>query len=253
MNQFRYKELYGRNLPHIQPPGAILFVTFRLAGSIPRPIMEEWLQEKKLLTEKPEVSAAGSVPGVGERLDSQRRWFRKFESALHSNTTGPTWLKDECVAGIVQEALHHRDRKVYRLDAFCIMPNHVHMVFAPSLSEAEARELAERDRSRPNDSGERTQPNRLRYRFSDGHNSLVLSTIMQSLKGYTARKCNLVLHRSGAFWQHESFDRVIRDEEEFDRTVRYVLNNPVKSGMAANWREWNWNYCRPDLIDALGL
>ena len=92
---------------------------------------------------------------------------------------------------------------------------------------------------------------RLRHIESADDNA-VLSIIMQSLKGYTARKCNIALGRRGAFWQHESFDRAIRDEEEFDRTVRYVLDNPVKAGLVTTWRDWKWTYCRPQLIAASG-
>ena len=89
-----------------------------------------------------------------------------------------------------------------------------------------------------------TQPNRLRYQG-------VLSVIMLSLKGYTARKCDIELGRSGGFWQHESFGHVIDDEDEFNRTVRYVLKNPVKAGLAKHWREWPWSYCRPALLELL--
>jgi REP element-mobilizing transposase RayT len=78
----------------------------------------------------------------------------------------------------------------------------------------------------------------------------VLAVIMQSLKGYTARKCNLALGRSGQFWQHESFDHVIRDEPEFARVIRYTLHNPVKEKMVSHWSDWKWNYCRPSLIQA---
>lgn len=51
-----------------------------------------------------------------------------------------------------------------------------------------------------------------------------LARIMQIIKGRSARECNLVLSRNGQFWEHESFDHVIR-EGKFDKTVRYVLNN----------------------------
>src|SRR5262245_56565283 len=209
MTQFAFKQHYGRNLPHVQPPGATLFVTFRLAGSIPRPVQEEWLREKKLLESKllrqrtielPLDSDADAV----ERLTFQRRWFGKFEALLHANVAGPVWLKDTRVAEIVQEALLHRDGAVYRLDGFCIMPNHVHTVFAPLLTETRARQLIERT-CRTRDRRQPTQTNSLRYRLRDNDKASVLAVIMQSLKGYTARKCNLVLGRSGQFWQHESF------------------------------------------------
>ena len=143
MSQFTYKEAYGRNLPHIQPPAATLFVTFRLAGSIPRTAMEEWLREKRqLAAAEARRAALGQPAETRDQITFQRRWFRKFESLLHSTRAGPLWLGEPRIAELVREALHYRDGKVYRLDAFCIMPNHVHVVFAPMLSERQAREMA---------------------------------------------------------------------------------------------------------------
>lgn len=148
MNQFDYKQFYGRNLPHVQPPDATLFVTFRLAGSIPREVLEEWLREKKqfemrrLRREAINCTPPDGDAEVEEKLSFQRRWFGKFETLLHAETTGPLGLKDERVAKIVREALQHRDGNVYRLHTFCIMPNHVHAVFMPLLTEAAARKQA---------------------------------------------------------------------------------------------------------------
>jgi REP element-mobilizing transposase RayT len=278
LTQFEFKQVYGRNLPHIQPPGATLFVTFRLAGTIPRSVLEEWLRDKRRLeSERMRRESAGPAidPDVAteERLAFQRRWFRRFETLLHAGRVGPVWLKEDRVAEIVREALHHRDGRVYRLDAFCIMPNHVHVVFAPLLTEATARKMVEnarkerggeqqtqtdslryrgeRDgeaRERQVDGARATQTDSLRYRLRDPDKGSVLAVIMQSLKGYTARKCNLVLGRSGQFWQHESFDHIIRDEPEFVRIIRYTLNNPVKEKMVDRWSDWKWNYCRQSLI-----
>ena len=71
---------------------------------------------------------------------------------------------------------------------------------------------------------------------------------MQSIKGRSARACNLILGRSGAFWEHESFDHVIRNGK-FDKTIRYVLDNPVKIGLVRKWEDYRWGYCRKDLVD----
>lgn len=255
MSHFDFKQFYRRNLPHVQPPEATLFVTFRLANSIPQSVLEEWRREKKRLEaeqlrrEATTVEELDPAVAVEERRAFQRRWFSKFESAMHEETAGPVWLKDHRVAEIISEALHHRDGDVYRLDAFSIMPNHVHTVFAPLLTEPTARKLAERIWVRKlAKRGERvTQTDSLPE--SDDERS-VLSVIMQSLKGYTARQCNLTLGRSGEFWQHENFDHVVRDQSEFRRTLKYVLNNPVKAGFVSCWQDWKWNYCRAPLIDA---
>ena len=67
---------------------------------------------------------------------------------------------------------------------------------------------------------------------------------MQSLKGYTARKANHILGRSGAFWHHESYDHCVRNPNEWQRIVSYVLNNPVKAGLVDEWENWRWSYYR---------
>ncbi len=248
MNQFEYKPSYERNLPHIQPPEATLFVTFRLDGSIPEPVLEQWRIEKKrlemTLLRWAAISPPGTIPNpeevAEEKLKHHRRWFKKFEDALDGAATGPLWLKEEQVAKIVDEALRYRDGKVYRLDAFCIMPNHVHTVFAPFLTEELARELAGKAIQR-----KRNALNGLLPADADEDEiKVVLASIMQSLKGWTARQCNLALGRQGQFWQHESFDHVIRSQAEWERIVNYVMNNPVKAGLVGDQQSWRWSYRR---------
>jgi len=160
-----------------------------------------------------------------------REWAIKFEAVLHQAKTGPMWMKDERVAHAVAQSLHNLDGNAYRLDSYSIMSNHVHVVFKPFVSEAEL------------------------YEHFDEEGNLIfmsdypgLSRIMHSLKGSSARQCNLILSRRGQFWEHESFDHVIR-EGKFYATIRYVLNNPVKAGLVRDWREWRWNYCRRELSD----
>src|SRR5690606_37037191 len=51
-----------------------------------------------------------------------------------------------------------------------------------------------------------------------------------------AKQCNKVLGRSGAFWMEESYDRMIRDEDEWAAKVRYTLDNPA----AARLKDWKW-------------
>lgn len=141
-----------------------------------------------------------------------RQWFGKFETALHQDKSGPHWLGKELVAKLVTKGLHHRDGRVYELEAYCVMPNHVHTVFTPYVPKVWV--FQDRWRWEPEDDA-------------------VLSTVMQSLKGYTAYQCNRVLGRRGQFWEHESYDRYVRD---------YVLNNPVKAGLVAKRNDWPWSY-----------
>jgi REP element-mobilizing transposase RayT len=215
-----------------------LFVTFRLAGSIPKSIVRfykakrDWLKEQ--LTRVELISAEAASPEYAswriqlEQLN--REWFLKCEDILHRDAVGPTWMRDARVADKVAENLHRLDGDAYRLDAFSVMSNHVHTVFRPLISSELMEAIL---RSWDNDNFAQIP---------------ALSKIMHTIKGRSARECNLILGRAGSFWEHESFDHVIR-HGKFDKTIRYVLNNPVKIGLVRNWEDYRWNYCREELME----
>lgn len=189
MNNLRFREFYRRRLPHIQIAGATYFVTFRLHHSLPMEALGKLSLEseriKKLSKDKFNVE--------------QRHWFEKFDGYLDQAICGEVFLKNDGVASLIAEAIHYRDTKVYDLISFCIMPNHVHLIFTPQEKE--------------------------KGTFYS------LTEILHSLKRHTARQSNLILRRSGPFWQDESYDSIVRDENELERIVKYVLYNPVKAGL----------------------
>jgi hypothetical protein len=61
---------------------------------------------------------------------------------------------------------------------------------------------------------------------------------------------NRRLSRQGPVWQEESFDHVVRSSEGLDAKVEYVLQNPVRKGLAADWREYPWAWQRQELAVA---
>jgi REP element-mobilizing transposase RayT len=144
--------------------------------------------------------------------EKQKRLFKKYDALMDSGEYGEKYLKINECAEIVKTTLHYADGKDYKLICYCIMPNHFHLVF----------ELL------PNNKG--------------------ISKIMQSIKRISARDCNKILIRSGAFWQDESFDRWVRDEKELYFVIRYILLNPVNAGLVDNWRDWKYTYCHPDYL-----
>jgi putative transposase len=101
MGQFDYRLSYRRNLPHIQPRGATFFLTVRLAGSLPKVVVDQWNEERKWLAHLSETN-----PTYFEKVksDFKRAWFLKFESILDSGNCGPLWLSDQRVAAQVAEA-----------------------------------------------------------------------------------------------------------------------------------------------------
>jgi putative transposase len=85
--------------------------------------------------------------------------------------------------------------------------------------------------------------------MSDNNLSYPLSPIMFSIKRHVAREANKLLQRNGKFWQHESYDHVVRSAKEFRAVVSYILNNPVKADLVGNWTDYRWSFVKSGLVD----
>jgi REP element-mobilizing transposase RayT len=96
--------------------------------------------------------------------------------------------------------------------AFVVMPEHVHLLLTPLLD--------------------------------DVGDPYWLVEILQSLKGSSAHTVNKALHRSGPVWQEESFDHLLRRNEEFSATVEYVRQNPVRRGLVPIPENYRWFWIR---------
>jgi REP element-mobilizing transposase RayT len=206
---------YHRNLPHYHPIGYPLFITFRLAGSLPLEILTELKAQREF-----ELKACKNHR-ADERHKIEERHFGRYDNWLDQCDYGPRWLQVDNIAQIVSKEMHHLNGDRYQLLAYCIMPNHVHL-----LIESLVRERAPH------------QGKSAKYPVTD---------TLRLLKGRTAHDCNLELKRNGSFWQHESYDHVVRDEKELDRIIRYILNNPVKAALVKEWKNWPFTYVSPEL------
>jgi REP element-mobilizing transposase RayT len=69
-----------------------------------------------------------------------------------------------------------------------------------------------------------------------------LGKILHSVKGYSAQQINKLAGRQGSVWQDERYDRMVRDEREFEEAWGCILYNPVKSGLTAKPEEYTWLY-----------
>ena len=189
-------------LPHLKKEGAVYFVTFRLADSLPAHAVARLKHERRAVLEQ---ARAGKSPLTWYEEQQLLAWYCDKVEALLDAGHGACWLSKPNVANLVSGALKHFDGQRYGLRAWVVMPNHVHAVVWP----------------RP------------------GH---TLSSILHSWKSFTSSKANEMLHRTGkGFWQTESFDHWIRDDEEHARLAAYVVNNPVKAGFCQRPEDWAWS------------
>ncbi len=175
-----------RNLPHWQQEGATYFVTFRLADAVPAEVARRWREElQKWRHFHPE-------PWNTEIAAEYRTRFIKAREEWLDEGHGSCLLRQPGAAEAVAETLRHFDGQRYHLDAFVVMPNHVHALVQPL----------------------------------PGHS---LPQILRSWKSFTARQLNRMLSRAGAVWMQETFDRIVRDWETLVRYRTYIGRNSKKA------------------------
>ena len=171
---------YRRRLPHFHPDDRYLFLTWRLWGSLPAP-------------------ADGIVyPTAGHAFVAKDR-------VLDQRASGPLWLRDTRIAGMVTDAIPIGEcqRHFYELYAWVVMPNHVHLLILPQVP---------------------------------------IPVLMRWLKGSTARSANRILGRTGQpFWQDESYDHYLRSASQIGRTIAYIERNPVSAELACSTERWPWS------------
>jgi type I restriction enzyme R subunit len=195
---------FRNHLPHWRQEKVTYFVTTRLADSIPHGTLHVWQQERETWLRVHGCAVPANVEMLPEstRAEFHRRFTAKFHEFLDAGE-GACLLRDSENARIVGDALRFFDGERYGLGDFVVMPNHLHVLVAPAA----------------------------------GHE---LSVILQSWKRFTAREINRRIACTGSLWQSESFNHIVRSEEQFARFRRYIAENPVKArlreGHFLHWR-----------------
>jgi REP element-mobilizing transposase RayT len=163
-------------LPHWTKESATYFVTFRLRDSLPSFVA------KRIISEK------GNKSHVA---------IERYLDECH----GECLLRDPAHARVVANAIEHFHGVRYELYAYCVMPNHVHIILQPYANYS-------------------------------------LSQIMHSIKSFTSSEVNRMSGRSGSLWQVESFDHLVRTAKQLYVLVRYVASNAERAGLS-EW-PWQW-------------
>jgi putative transposase len=131
--------------------------------------------------------------------------FVAMDRLLDRAATGPRFLQRPEIAALVVAALRDGERRFcrYELHSFVVMPNHVHFLATPRV----------------------TAPKWL-----------------APLKGSTAYQANRILGKTGSpFWQDESYDHLVRSQDEMGRIQKYIEQNPVSAGLAGAAEDFPWS------------
>jgi len=175
------------------PPGRAIFLTWRLAGTLPQALL---------------ASLKNSTAPANRK-------FALADRVLDCAACGPRWLAHPEVAATVRRSILKGayELQQYRLLAYVVMPNHVHVLIEPVVP---------------------------------------LERITRGIKGTTAHLANRILSRKRAvFWQDESFDHWIRTPAEAEKIRRYIENNPAKAALVKAPSDWPWSSAASLVAQAL--
>ncbi len=116
---------HEHHLPHWQQDQTWIFVTYRLADSLPEPIVARWKVERDhWISNNP-------VPHTEEqKSEYHKRFTLKLEDLL-DDCHGSCVLRDEATRNIITTAFHFYDGERYELSSYVVMPNHIHILFRP--------------------------------------------------------------------------------------------------------------------------
>jgi putative transposase len=187
-----HKGWYSRGyLPHFDGGNVIQAITYRLADALPIEAISA-MQEQLAQQQLKDDALRGKIEAY---LDAGR---------------GACYLRHPEVAALVENGFFHFDGTHYRLLAWVVMPNHVHVLIETMAG-------------------------------------LPLPEVIRRWKTFTAREANRLLRRSGPFWQPDYWDRYIRDQSHLENVMAYIHNNPVKAGLVQESTAYRWSSANQQL------
>ena len=183
------------HLPHWEQAGGCYFITFRTADSLPLGACKAlaadqaaWLRGHGIHMTARDWQTAARRLSTADRAAMRKQTSKAWHHAL-DRCHGDCVLRSPAIRRCVTEALRHGDGVRYDLEAFVVMPNHVHVLAG----------------------------------FADGGG---VRRQCRDWKHYTATTINRALQRRGCFWQRESYDHLVRDPESLRRLRDYIAGNP---------------------------
>ncbi|WP_254507597.1 transposase [Anatilimnocola floriformis] len=183
--------------PHWSQAGAVVFITFRTADSIPAEVVLRWEAEKQDWLARRGFATGAKSSVIVSKLNSKdqadfQRTFNRCREEYLDTCQGACVLKRPELARAVSDSLLHFDGQRYKMGDFVIMPNHVHLLAVFPTEQA-------------------------------------MFDQCDSWMHFTAVQINRALGSQGKFWQSEPFDHLVRTAEQYEYLRQYIADNPLKA------------------------
>jgi REP element-mobilizing transposase RayT len=126
------------------------------------------------------------------------------------------WKLPEIARDLALDSCLRANGRKYSLYATVVMPDHVHLICLP---------------------------------LTDNNGSISIPEITRTIKSESAHRINKALIRTGRVWQDESFDHVLRGDESLRKKTLYILENPVRAGLAEIPDQYPWLWWDAKLLE----
>lgn len=130
-----------------------------------------------------------------------------FAVTMCARRHGEPFRTTALATGVIESLRFLRDRGDWRVYAYCLMPDHLHVIVQLGQAVPVGKDLL---------------------------------TVMERFRSFTTRLAwRQGFH--GGLWQHDQYDSMTRTAFDFTQRCTYVLNNPVRKGWVGDWTLWPYS------------
>jgi REP element-mobilizing transposase RayT len=202
-------------VPHFDGTNVQQNITFHLADSLPRAVVQR--MEKEL----------EQLPDHERTLSRRKRLHALLDAGI-----GSCCLRDPANARLMQQAFFHGDGERYHLLAWVVMPNHVHVLIEPVAGWALDRILH---------SWKSFTAHAILKATDREEDQRLVGDDPPGIAGVPSASTSSIRKPSRQFWHREYWDRFIRDEAHYRNVIDYLHQNPVKAGLVTRPEDWPWS------------
>lgn len=207
-----------RSRHHIHPYGATFSITTLVHDAVPQPQLLKLSLRRQAELRK--IDRSDHPRKALHRYLVNTLFSQELKRLLSRQSEQEHPFRQSLAAEILAEQIKKYAGKYYRLCAFSIMSNHVHLLLDFSI------QLAGKSTANAAPPG-----------------YVNLERVMNYIKGGSAYSINRRCNRQGPLWAAGYYDRYIRSQRHYQQALKYILNNPVKAGLVSRWEDHPFTDC----------
>lgn len=223
--------------PTLSASGNIFFVTLRLRDALP----DSLVQNLRLQYYTQRARLASNPDAATLLTQTRKRLFAHYDDTLDLSKHGHPYFRVPALAQIVADEIRRYDGTAFELLAYCIMPNHAHLLFGmggelsedPPIHDLESFDFKPLRDIVAQIQNATEKPLKKAIKQLGEH---IDPTVFQKQTTVGSIKME------GAIWQAETFDFRVQDANGFEKIAHYIFQNPVKAELIEHREDWPFSY-----------